>query len=93
MLRAGGCVASGDGTSSFTGLARLCRQLSDGAYDNRQVTGAGALAYTGDRRSLIGNGWAFGKATHNFNGLIDEVRIYTRALPESEVREIYESQK
>jgi len=65
----------------------------DGAYDTRQVTGAGALAYTGDRRSLIGNGWAFGKATHNFNGLIDEVRIYTRALPESEVREIYESQK
>jgi hypothetical protein len=65
----------------------------DGVPDAKKATGAGTLAYASDRRSLIGNGWAFGRASHNFNGLIDEVMIFNRALQESEVREIHDLQK
>ncbi len=65
----------------------------DGVLDAKKATGEGMLAYAIDRRSLIGNGWAFGRASHNFNGLIDEVMIFNRALQESEVREIHDSQK
>jgi hypothetical protein len=65
----------------------------DGARDASQPTSAGTLAYVGDRRSLIGNGWAFEQVTHNFNGLIDEVMIYNRVLTDDELRTLHGPRK
>jgi hypothetical protein len=35
------------------------------------------------------NIWSIGNALHNFNWVIDEVRIYNRALSEFEITSLY----
>lgn len=46
-----------------------------------------------DTSAWLGIGQDFSDSSVNFNGLIDDVRIYNRALSASEIKSIYDSTK
>ena len=61
----------------------------EGQFNSQATTSAGCLAHSAGQRLLIGNGYSFGSIHENFNGLIDEVMIYNRALSGEEVGALY----
>jgi len=63
----------------------------DAKKESNRSTPQGALVVTG--RGVIGTGQGWNQLMHNFNGMIDEVMIYKRALTETEVTQIYDAQK
>ena len=73
------------GTFSRDGDNFVYRVFVDGKLDN-QVTNAEGLSPTQ-------NGWAIGSRFNGswpYQGLVADVRIYDRALEESEVKRIYD---
>jgi len=72
----------------------------DGKFKRLYVNGAqiaslvepGALLYfPGDVPVTIGSDWAFGRSSSQFQGRIDEVSIYNRALTAAEIFDIFEA--
>ena len=59
----------------------------NGELDNSQPTPSGTLIV--ESRTLIGNGVGWNRIMHNFNGLISDVRVFTRALNEAEIQRLY----
>ncbi len=73
--------------SRTTNRIRLYRNGAEVRYDNQQ-TGLGTLQDDTDYPFTIGARGALGEVTF-FNGLIDEVRLYKRALSIQEIVEVY----
>jgi hypothetical protein len=75
------------GTMSQSGSNYIYSIYVDGKLDNTAANSMGLLATS--------NGWAIGArydGTWSFRGLIEDVRIYDRALSDSEVEAIYAEQ-
>ena len=73
------------GTLAKSGSDYIYSVYVDGELDNTKISTVGLTATT--------KGWAIGArydGTWTYQGLIDDVRLYDRALNEREVRKIYQ---
>lgn len=73
----------------FTKDGSLVKLYLNGAYVS-QIGVTGDIVYAVDHPIFIGFGYSSARL---FNGLIDDVRIYNRALTASEIRSIYNATK
>lgn len=67
----------------------------DGSYARAYINGSldNSTAFSGSLYSNPTESLSLGKADQNFTGILDEVRIYNRALSEDEIRMLYNQKK
>ena len=70
----------------YNGVTHVLKLYYDGSLKNQLTTDVGILNSTPELTLSIGS---YSNNTFMFNGLIDDIRIYDRALSESEIQELY----